>query len=255
MGTTRVNGSIYTEIKKSTAVIEFGHPAGNSFVLEMLKRLEKELLDLATNSAIHAILLKSEGDKAFCGGASFEELLALENLEQGKEFFGGFAGVINAMRNCPQVIIGRVQGKAVGGGVGLAAACDLVFAAEAAAIKLSELGIGIAPLVIEPAVTRKLGISGFAELSLQPGKWKNAYWAKEKGLFNEVFDSIPALDREIDLYMSGLAKQSPQAVGEIKKALWRGTDNWSQLLSQRAELSAKLALLPSTKDRLAQLKN
>lgn len=254
MGTARTNGSLYVDIRQRVAVIEFGHPAGNSFVLELLARLEKALLDISGNEEVHAILLKSEGDRAFCGGASFDELIAIENPEQGTAFFSGFANVLNAMRQCPQIIVGRIQGKAVGGGVGLAAACDLVFAAEAAAVKLSELAIGIAPLVIEPAVSRKIGTSGFAELCLQPDKWKNAYWAKEKGLFNEVFDSVESLDKEVDQYISSLQKRSPHALREIKKILWRGNDHWEQLLTERAEQSGRLALLPLTKERLAALK-
>ena len=254
MATTRTNGSLYTDIRGSIAFVEFGHPAGNSFVLELLHRLEKVVNELANNQKVHVIVLKSEGEKAFCGGASFNELTAIKTPEQGAEFFSGFANVINALRRCPQIVVGRVQGKAVGGGVGLAAACDLVLAAEAAAVKLSELSIGIAPLVIEPAVSRKIGVSGFAELSLQPTSWKNAYWAKEKGLFNEVYNSVETLDKELDNYLAKLGSYSPQAIRSIKKSLWRGTDEWDQLLPERAAMSGKLALLQDTKDRLARLK-
>ena len=220
----------------------------------MLTRLESALNELAENPDVQIIVLKSEGEKAFCGGASFNELTAISTPEEGTAFFGGFAGVINAMRNCPQLIIGRVQGKAVGGGVGLAAACDLVMASEVAAVKLSELSIGIAPLVIEPAVTRKIGVSGFAELSLQPTSWKNAYWAKEKGLFNAVFPDIADLDKEINHYLAQLASYSPDAIRAIKEVLWRGTEEWSHLLTERAAQSGRLALLPDTKERLARIK-
>lgn len=253
MGTNRPNGSLYIDIQGSIAKVEFGHPAGNSFVLELLHRLENGLKEIGKNSDVHAILLQSEGERAFCGGASFEELRAIETPEQGTKFFSGFAGVINAIRNCPQVVIGRVQGKAVGGGVGLAAACDFVMATEAASVKLSELSIGIAPLVIEPAVTRKIGPAGFAELSLQPTLWKNAYWAKEKGLYNIVFDNLSELDKELEHFMAQLNSHSPDAVRAIKKALWIGTSHWAELLPERAKMSGELALLKDTKDRLAKL--
>lgn len=255
MGTSRANGSLYVNVKESHAEIEFGHPAANSFNLELLDRLEDAIQKLSSNDEVHVILLKSEGQRTFCGGASLAELSAIENQAQGTKFFSGFARVINAMRNCPQIIIGRIQGKAVGGGVGLAAACDLVYASEAAAVKLSELALGIAPLVIEPSVTRKIGVSGFAELSLQPGKWKNAYWAKEKGLFNEVFNNVETLDKELDYLISEMRKQSPNALREIKRALWKGTEHWSELLDQRAALSGKLALLPETKKRIDNILN
>ncbi|MGB3149940.1 MAG: enoyl-CoA hydratase/isomerase family protein, partial [Maribacter sp.] len=194
MGTDRKNGSLYAKTDGKVAIVEFGHPASNSFTAELLDRLTKELNKLSENDSVSVIVLKSEGDSAFCAGASFDELMAVSNQEESKIFFSGFAHVINAMRKCTKVIVGRVQGKIVGGGVGLAAACDYVFATEASALRLSELSIGIAPLVIAPAVERKIGTAAISELSLAPTEWKNAYWAKEKGLFSKVFDDINTLD-------------------------------------------------------------
>ena len=255
MGTTRSNGSIYTKKQNKIATIEFGHPAGNSFVSEMLSRLTKELQTLSDDETISIILLKSEGEKAFCGGASFEELKAISTPEEGKLFFSGFAHVINAMRTNNKPIIGRIQGKAVGGGVGLAAACDLAYATEAASIKLSEISIGIAPLVIAPAVERKVGKSGLADLALSPGEWKNAYWAKEKGLYSKVFQSVADLDKELGFYTEKLASYSSKALTNMKKVMWEGTENWADLLIQRAEMSGKLALMSETKEILERIKN
>lgn len=247
MGTDRLNGSLYTKVENGIATIEFGHPAGNSFVLELLQRLEKEFDKLGADNKVLAIVLCSEGEAAFCGGASFKELAAISNQEQGTAFFSGFASVINAMRNCPQPVIGRVQGKAVGGGVGLAASCDYVFATEAAAIKLSELSIGIGPLVIAPAVERKIGKAGLAELALSPTEWKNAYWAQQKGLFARVFKTITEMDKELEIFSSKIASYSPQALREIKKILWEGTSHWDELLIERARRSGKLALSTQSK--------
>ncbi|KAB5490686.1 enoyl-CoA hydratase/isomerase family protein [Flagellimonas hadalis] len=254
MSTDRVNGSLYTKIENRVATIEFGHPASNSFVSELLDRLTKEFNKLAMNSEVSVIVLKSEGDRAFCAGASFDELVAISNLEEGKQFFSGFANVINAMRNCPKPIIGRVQGKTVGGGVGLAAACDYVHATVEAAIKLSEISIGIGPFVIAPAVERKMGKAALAELSLYPTEWKNAYWAKEKGLFAKVYDSIPEMDKELDIHLQKLATYNPEALSQMKKVLWEGTEHWSKLLLERAEASGKLALSPNTKQALEKFK-
>ena len=254
MGTDRANGSLYTNINNQIATVEFGHPASNSFVSELLQRLTNEINQLSSNDEVSIIVLKSEGDRAFCAGASFDELITISNLDEGKAFFSGFANVINAMRSCDKPIIGRIQGKAVGGGVGLASACDYVFATEAASIKLSEISIGIAPLVIAPAVERKIGKDGLAELALAPTEWKNAYWAKEKGLFSKVFDSIKELDKELDDFSLKLASYNPEALTAMKKALWEGTENWASLLLERAEQSGRLALSEATKAALAKFK-
>lgn len=254
MGTTRKNGSLYTSISNQIATIEFGHPASNSFVLELLERLAAEFQKLGNNDAVNCILLRSEGERAFCAGASFDELVAVSSLAEGKTFFSGFAKVINAMRKCPKPIVGRIQGKAVGGGVGLVAACDYVYATEAASIKLSEISIGIAPLVIAPAVERKAGKSALAELALNPTEWKNAYWAKEKGLFTKVFDSLSEMDIALEFHLQKLAAFNPMALQALKKALWEGTAHWETLLLERAEQSGKLALSKTTKVALEKFK-
>ena len=254
MTTDRTNGSLYTKIANGIATVEFGHPASNSFVSELLARLAKEFDKLAINSEVSVIVLKSEGDRAFCAGASFDELVAISNLEEGKQFFSGFAHVINAMRNCPKPIIGRVQGKTVGGGVGLAAACDYVHATVEAAIKLSEISIGIGPFVIAPAVERKMGKAALAELSLYPIEWKNAYWAKEKGLYAKVYDSISEMDKELDIHLQKLATYNPEALSQMKKVFWEGTEHWNKLLLELAEASGKLALSPNTKQALEKFK-
>ena len=250
MTTDRKNGSLYTHIHNKIATIEFGHPASNSFPSELLDRLTKELISVGNNPDVSIIILKSEGEKAFCAGASFDELVAISNLEEGKEFFSGFANVINAMRTCGKLIIG----KTVGGGVGLASACDYVLATENAAIKLSEFTIGIGPFVIEPAVTRKIGVSGTAELTLDSSNWKNAYWAKEKGLYAKVFETMKELDEEVEILSEKLASYNPTALVEMKKALWRGTENWNNLLSERAAVSGELVLSDFTKKALEKFK-
>ena len=254
MTTTRANGSLYTNIQNHIATVEFGHPASNSFPSELLDRLSGELYKLGKDNDVKVIVLKSEGNRAFCAGASFDELMAINDLNEGKTFFSGFANVINAMRSCGKLIIGRVQGKAVGGGVGLASACDYVLATEAAAIKLSELTIGIGPFVIAPAVERKMGKAAFAELSLAADEWKNAYWAKEKGLYAKVFDKISDLDKEVDILSTKLATHNPEALASMKKVLWEGTENWDALLTERAAMSGSLVLSDFTKNALTKFK-
>ena len=254
MTTNRENGSLYTQIENGIATVEFGHPASNSFPSVLLDRLEKEIHQLSENDEVNIILLKSEGEKAFCAGASFNELIEIDDFESGRQFFSGFANVINAMRSCNKLIVGRVQGKTVGGGVGLVAACDYAMATDAAAIKLSELSIGIGPFVIAPAVERKIGVAALAELTLAAHEWKNAYWAKEKGLYAKVFESISDLDKELEIFTEKLASYNPKALLEMKKTLWKDTDHWAHLLYEKASVSGELVLSDFTKKALAKFK-
>ncbi|WP_324720116.1 enoyl-CoA hydratase/isomerase family protein [Salinimicrobium sp. HB62] len=254
MTTNRENGSLFTKITSGIATLEFGHPASNSFPGVLLERLTKELNKLSEDEAVKVIILRSEGEKAFCAGASFDELLAVENMQQGKVFFSGFASVINAMRSCKKLIIGRIHGKTVGGGVGLAAACDYCFATEQAAIKLSELSIGIGPFVIAPAIERKIGVAALAELTLAAQDWKNAYWAQEKGLYARVFDSLGEMDKELEFFSEKLASYNPAALYEMKKVLWEGTEHWNSLLEERAAISGELVLSDFTRNALSKFR-
>ncbi|MBC2838079.1 enoyl-CoA hydratase/isomerase family protein [Robiginitalea sp. SC105] len=254
MSTARKQGSLYTQRTGALARIEFGHPASNSFTSDLLGRLEKELDRASDDPEVAAILLQSEGDRAFCAGASFDELLEIGTEEEGAVFFSGFARVINAMRRCRKPIVARVHGKVVGGGVGLVAACDYAFASEAASVRLSEISLGIAPLVIAPAVARKAGVAGLAELSLSPDQWKSAYWALEKGLYARVFETRKELDEESEFFAAKLASYSPAALSALKNALWEGTGHWQELLARRAAETGKLALSETTQATLRKFK-
>ncbi len=248
------NGTIQTVVEHKIATITFSHPASNSFPSNQLSALTDELNRLSNDEAVSVIVLKSTGEGAFCAGASFDELLAVSNLEEGKAFFSGFANVINAMRSCSKLIIGRVQGKAVGGGVGLAAACDYVFATDFASVKLSEIAIGIGPFVIEPAVSRKIGKTALSQLTLEAHDWKNADWAFEKGLYTNLFPSISDMDSALNGFATILAGYNPEALLEMKKVFWEGTEHWSELLYERAAISGKLVLSDFTKKALHQFK-
>ncbi|MGA9637960.1 enoyl-CoA hydratase/isomerase family protein [Flavobacterium sp.] len=247
-------GIVTTNIQNKTATVTFGHPASNSFPRNLLDKLTAEIHKLSSNQEVSVIVLQSQGNGAFCAGASFDELLAVQTLDQGTHFFSGFAHLLNAMRNCSQIIVGRVQGKAVGGGVGIIAACDYVFATVSSAIKLSEIAIGIGPFVIEPAVSHKIGKTAMSQLALAPHAWKTAPWANEKGLYSEVFDNQENLDENLNSFVEKLASYHPQALQELKKVLWEGTENWDTLLLQRAQVSGKLVLSDFTKNALSQFK-
>ena len=253
MTTQNPNGILITTIENKIATLEFGHPASNSFPSDLLNRLTNELNNLSHNPDVSVIVLQSSGTGAFCAGASFDELLAVSNLEEATKFFSGFANVLNAMRNCSKIIVGRIHGKAVGGGVGIAAACDYALATNESSIKLSELAIGIGPFVIEPAVTRKIGKSAMTEMTLE-AEWKTADWANQKGLYAKVFETQEKLDLEIMAFANKLASYNPEALLEMKKALWEGTENWDTLLYERAEISGKLVLSDFSRKALNQLK-
>jgi methylglutaconyl-CoA hydratase len=248
-------GNLSTLIDENKiATVSFSHPASNSFPSDLLQKLTSEINHLSTLDAVSVIVLKSEGTGVFCAGASFDELLSVSNEKEGNLFFSGFANVINAMRKCTKPIVGRIHGKAVGGGVGLAAACDYTFATNNSAIKLSEIAIGIGPFVIEPAVSRKIGKTAFTEMTLTPTLWKTAQWAKEKGLFTEVFETIELLDENLKNFTLELSSYNPEALVEIKKVFWEGTSNWDSLLYERASISGRLVLSNFTKQALEKFK-
>ncbi|MEL4457144.1 enoyl-CoA hydratase/isomerase family protein [Lutimonas vermicola] len=249
-----MSGTIYTHIDHYIATITFSHPQSNSFPGELLQKLVDTFDRLSVDDNVKVVILQSEGTKAFCAGASFDELLTVTTLEEGEKFFSGFANLINAMRKCSKLIIGRVHGKSVGGGVGIAAACDYCFATEASDIKLSELSIGIGPFVIAPALERKMGISALSELSLDAKSWKTAYWAEKKGLFNAVYENKRDLDNGIDILTHQLSQYNAEALLNMKKIFWEGTDHWDELLIERAEISGKLVLSDFTKNALSKLR-
>jgi len=254
MNTTQ-QGTVTTTIKNSVGYIQFAHPAHNAMPGAQLARLAQAIKEAGQNTEIKVIVLSSGGERTFCAGASFDELMAIQDIETGKAFFMGFANVINAMRTCPKFIIGRVQGKAVGGGVGLASATDFCVSTQYASVKLSELAIGIGPFVVGPAVERKIGNSAFTAMSIDAADWRSAQWAKEKGLFAEVFDNAVEMDEYIETLTQKLVKYSPEAMAELKKVFWAGTENWDTLLSERAAISGRLVLSDFTKDFIQRFKS
>lgn len=246
---------VTSDIQNGIATVTFFHPQGNSMPGIQLARLATEITTQGENPDVKVIVLKSGGEKAFCAGASFSELLSITNEEDGKAFFSGFANVINAMRKAPKLIIARVQGKAVGGGVGLACAADYTLATSAASVKLSELTIGIGPFVISPAVERKIGTSAFMQMSINATEFYSAQWAKEKGLFAEVFETIEELNTATNTLAEKLANYNPEAMRLLKQVAWQGTENWDTLLAERAQMSGTLVLSDFTKEALLKFKN
>jgi methylglutaconyl-CoA hydratase len=245
---------VKTHSDHGITTIEFFHPQSNSLPRKILEELAREIHSAGISEHTKVIVLKSAGDGAFCAGASFDELSSIKNEIEGLNFFSGFAHVINAMRKCKKLIIGRIHGKCVGGGVGLAAAVDYAIAIDKADIKLSELAVGIGPFVVGPAIERKIGVSAFSQLSIDAHLWRNADWAKHKGLFAEVHSSIENMDESISRLANTLSHSSPVAMEEMKKIFWKGTEHWDELLKERAAISGRLVLSEFTKNAIDKFK-
>lgn len=251
-----MNGAAYvkSETHQSVTTIEFYHPQSNCLPAQLLHNLAHEIHAAGTMFNTKVIVLKSAGDRAFCAGASFDELASISTKEEGLTFFSGFAHVINAMRKCPKFIIGRIHGKCVGGGVGIAAATDYAIALDKAEVKLSELAIGFGPFVIAPAVERKIGTAAFSALSIDAGMWRNAEWCLRRGLYAELHHSIEDMDEAVSRLAGSLAHSSAEAMAELKAVLWKGTENWETLLHERAAISGRLALTEFTRNAVAKAK-
>ncbi len=248
-------GHIGISVEEGVGTLSFFHPAQNALPGELLADLCSAIERLGKDETVQVVLLKSGGERTFCAGASFEELSGLTEIHSSVEFFSGFAKLINAMRKCPKFILGRVQGKAVGGGVGLAAATDFCFATRDAAIKLSELAVGIGPFVVGPAVERKIGASAMSQLAIDARSWRSAQWAMEKGLYAAIYDTIPEMDAAMASLAVQLSASSPEAMQALKRVIWEGTDHWDELLLERAAISGRLALSDFTKSAIAAFKN
>ena len=249
-----MNEYVKLKIENGIGTIEFFHPQSNSLPSHVLNKLSETITAAGENDEVKVIILRSGGDRAFCAGASLDELMAIEDESQGKQFFSGFANFINVARKCPKFIIGRVQGKAVGGGVGMASSMDYCFATKYAFVKLSELAIGIGPFVVGPPIERKIGLSAFSQLSINATEWHSAQWAKEKGLFAEVYETAEEMDVAIQTLAEKLASSNPDSMRGLKQVMWEGMDHWDNLLLERAAMSGRWVLSDFTRKTLARLK-
>lgn len=248
------SGRVTSSNNGGIATVSFYHPQSNSLPGSLLRELGDTISSVSSNEKTCVIILRSEGEKTFCAGASFDELIAINDFETGQNFFSGFAHVINAMRKSTKLIIGRIQNKAVGGGVGLASSVDYCFATNKASVKLSELAVGIGPFVVGPVVERKIGLAAMSQLAINATEWQSAQWAKEQGLYSEVFETEDEMDQAITVLAEKLAQSNPDAMRELKKIFWRGTDDWDQLLAERAGISGRLVLSEFTRNAIQKFK-
>ncbi|WP_234111406.1 MULTISPECIES: enoyl-CoA hydratase/isomerase family protein [Chryseobacterium] len=244
---------VTSELKNNIAEITFGTPKSNSLPGHILQKLAVTILYEGAKPEVKAILLKSAGDKAFCAGASFDELLEIEDLETSKKFFGGFAKVLDAMRSCGKLVIVRVQGKTTGGGVGIACAADYCFATRDASMALTELNLGIGPFVIGPYVERKVGKSAYEAMSID-ADFRSSEWCARRDVFHSVSHTIEQMDEEIFEFLQKLSGRSSDALALIKKVSWEGTEHFSELMPERIHMSASLILEDSAKKNIEMIK-
>lgn len=244
---------VTTIVENHIAKITFGTPKSNSLPGEILEKLASTLLEEGAKNEVKAILLQSAGEKAFCAGASFDELLEINDLETSKIFFGGFAKVLNSMRNCKKIVVVRVQGKTTGGGVGIACGADYCFATQEAALALTEINLGIGPFVIGPYVERKIGKSQFTAMAID-AEFRSALWAKEHSIYHSVSESIEEMDLQLSDFLNKLSTRSDEALSLIKKVSWEGTEHFDQLSPERIVMSASLILEKSAKERIESIK-
>jgi len=248
------DGYVKNAAVNGVAIVTFHHPKGNSLPGHILRSMAKAIEDAGKDPQVRVIILQSEGEKAFCAGASFDELVALDSAERGLEFFSGFALVINAIRKAPVLVIGRIHSHTVGGGVGLACAVDIAYAHESASARLSELAVGIGPFVVGPAVERKVGTGLFGLLSATPALRRSAAWCEQHGMYAEVFATVEELDERIATHSRELAGYSPEAMADLKRVMWRGTEDWDTLLTERAAISGRLVLSDFTRNAITKFK-
>jgi methylglutaconyl-CoA hydratase len=248
------DGYVKSEVDNGIATVTFHHPKSNSLPGHILRGMAEAIEKAGQDATVRVIVLRSDGDKAFCAGASFDELTAIEDHARGLEFFSGFALVINAIRKAPVFVIGRIHAHCVGGGVGLAAAVDIALAHEEATVRLSELAIGIGPFVVGPAVERKVGTGVFGLMSATPAARRDALWCERHGLYSELFPSTGTLDLRLNELTAELAAYSPEAMRELKRVMWRGTEDWDELLAERAAISGRLVLSTFTRNAIAHFK-
>ncbi|MEO6916879.1 MAG: enoyl-CoA hydratase/isomerase family protein [Chitinophagaceae bacterium] len=247
------NGYVKVETHYGITTIEFFHPHSNALPIKILEDLTQQIYSAGIDNATKVVILRAGGDKVFCAGASLDELYKIETAKEGHDFFKAIADLINTMRKCPKLIIGRIHGNCVGGGVGVASAVDYAISWEKAEIKLSELNIGLGPFVVGPAVERKIGLSGFSQLAIDSGMWRNSEWAKRKGLFAEVHPNIEGMDESIARLSGLLAHSSAESLLEMKKMFWKGTEHWDDLLKERATISGKLVITSHCKNEIRKI--
>lgn len=252
-GTAIAGGDVTVTVSDGIGTIHFGHPKGNSLPGALLRRLAEAITWVGRDPAARVIVLRSDGAGPFCAGASFDELIEIQDERAGEEFFSGFARVILAMIRAPKFVLVRVHGKTAGGGVGIAAAGDYTFAVRGASAKLSELAVGIGPFVVGPVIERRIGRGPYAAMSVDTD-WRDAAWGERHALYARVCDDVATMDASINALAGTLAGSNPDAMALMKQVFWAGTEEWDTLLADRARMSGRLVLSEFTRKAIGKFR-
>ena len=188
----------------------------NAFDETMVGELDEAFDQLIADSAVRVIVLAGEG-KHFSAGADLQwtQRASTATLEWNLADARRFAGMFSKIETCPKPTVARVNGAALGGGVGLLCACDIAIASDNASFSVSEAKFGIIPSVIGPYVTNAVGKRHARRLALTTTRIK-ADEALRMGLVHQV-TSLDELDAAVDATVTELLAGGPQAQREIKE--------------------------------------
>lgn len=213
----------------------------NAFNEVVIAEITAAFEEAAGRGDVRAVVLAGEG-KSFCAGADIAWMRRMvdysfdENVADAMQM----ARMLRTIRECPKPVIARVHGAAIGGGVGLIAACDMAVATSAAVFCLSEVKLGIIPAVISPFVTEKIGPGAMRRYAITAERF-DADEAKRIGLINEVCDTPEVMDAWIARVVRSIESNGPLAVGACKRVLSDvyGVD-WDRVQQMTAERIATL---------------
>ena len=240
MDGTGTEGDVSLAVDEGVGTIEFSHPKGNSLPGALLRQLADGVQLLGEDEATRVIVLGSGGTGPFCAGASFDELVSIENEEEGQEFFSGFARVILAMIRAPKFVLVRVHGRAAGGGVGIAAAGGLHLRGEER-VGEAERAVGGDRTVRRRAGDRAadraralLGAGGRHRLA------RCRVVRATRPVRARARTTWTRWTRRSALLAGALRVSNPAAMAEMKRTFWQGTEDWDDP-ARRAGARERLA--------------
>ena len=188
----------------------------NAFNAEVIAELTATFTQFAADTELRAIVLGGHG-KAFCAGADLAWMRAMADYswEENRADAQGLADMLWTLYRCPVPIVGRIHGDCYAGGVGLAAVCDVLVAAEGVNFCLSEAKLGLLPATIGPYVVRALGEQASRRYFTTAERF-DAATAKALGFVHEVVPAA-ALDAQVDAIVAALVANGPAAVRACKR--------------------------------------
>ena len=217
----------------------------NAFNARLIADLTRAFDEIARSPDVRAVVLAAEG-AAFCAGADLNWMQSMASFTWDENFADGqaLAHMLHTLYTCPVPVVGRVQGDCYGGGVGLAAVCDVVVAAEGVQFCLSEAKLGLVPATISPYVIRALGAQAARRYFVTAERF-SAQRAQALGWVAEV---CPAeqLDVQVEAIVKAIVANGPVATRRCKRLVQEmmGQDLNADTLDQTARLIADMRCSP-----------